>query len=82
MKTANPNWSAGTIYQYNAFAAKISQLAKVETMDPVTTSTPISNEGYFPPARTAAIIGCDPETFLEIAAAFKPRKPRSCGRAL
>ena len=82
MQTANPNWSAGTRYQYIAFATKISQLANVGIVDPVTTSIPISNEGYFPPARIAAIIGWDPETFLAIAAAFNPKKPRSCGRAL
>ena len=82
MTIAIANCMAGTMYQYSAFAAQISQLANVGTGDPLTTSRPIVKDGYFPPASNPAIIGCDPETFFEIAAAFKPSQPRSCGRDL
>ena len=79
--TARLNCSVGTMYQYRAFATTISHAANAGTREPVISS-PICTRGYFPPASTAASTGWDPDTFCEIAVAFKPTSPSSCGRAL
>ncbi len=79
--TATQNWNAGTMYQYNAFATKISQLAKAGRAAPDATSNPEDNNGYFPPASAAASIGCDTDIFFDMAAAFRPNRANSCGRA-
>jgi hypothetical protein len=65
-----------------AAAVKISQAAKAGTGASLTTSNLTLKDGYFPPARAPANIGCDPARFFEIAVALSPTKPRSCGRAL